>query len=94
MKSFKINLKGKASGEGNIMLLFCDGSLGHRGNVSHLRMPETLSRVVGWTLLCLISLMSFIKSIHPCLAVKREAVPKRDSGTTFSKPYTRHTMFY
>lgn len=60
--------------------------------MSHIRIGETLSKGVGQTLLCLSPLLHFIKSIHPCLAVKREAVPKRDSGTTLSKPL--RTVYY
>lgn len=75
-------MKDKASEEGNIVPVFSDGSLGHRENMSLVRITEALSRGTGWTLLCLIPLAHFIKSVHPCLAVKREAVPKRDSSTT------------
>lgn len=82
MKSFKLNMKDKVLEEGNIMPGFSDGSLGHGENMSLIRITETLSRGVGWTLLCLIPLPRFIKYVHPCLAEKREAVPKRDVSTT------------
>lgn len=32
-----------------IICLFCDGSLGHRGNMSHIRITETPSSGVWWT---------------------------------------------
>lgn len=75
-------MKDKASEEGNIMAVFPGGSLEQRENMSLSRITEALSRGAGWTQLCLIPLPCFIKSIHPHLAVNREAVPKRDFCTT------------
>lgn len=70
-------MKDKVLEEGNIMPGFSDGSLGHRENMSLIRITEALSRGVGWTLLCLIPLPRFIKYVHPCLAVKKRGCTKK-----------------
>lgn len=77
-----MNMKDEGSEGGNIVPVLPDGSLRYRENMSLIRITEALSRGAGWMLLCLIPLPHFIKSVHPCLAANREAVPKSDSSTT------------
>lgn len=59
--------------------------------MSLIKSTKAIIRGVGWTLLCLIPLLHFIRSVHPCLPSKAETVPKKSSfgvehHTLLSKP--------